>query len=216
MPLPHKDYVLPVPDLSPREDDPEQAARGRHWRRRSSHTEFWDLCVAGNWADVVAAYEANPDDVHAAYWYLDAHPVFWRFREPPLLAGLPLDHVSLLERGYAFQRGLIEIEPHRVNPATGCQEDEPGLNTKLEWWFEFGPYDLLPHDESGVPVQGTWHDWMLDGGAATYEEAVTDIARKVWVNYGNDRAIVDTDQWRAGDRAYRPQDSGDPEDAPAG
>jgi hypothetical protein len=204
--LPHKEYVLPVPDLSPREDDPEQIARSRTWRRRSSYENYWTLCVADSWAAVVAAYEASPDDVHAAYWYLDNHPVFWRFREPPFLSGQPRDHVSSLEHGYAFRRGLIEIAPHKVNPATERQEDDDMLNTRLEWWYEFGPHDLLPRDEAGVQVQATWHDYLLDGGAATYEQAVVDIAYKVWEHYGNDRVIVDTGQWREGDRAYRPQE----------
>jgi hypothetical protein len=209
--LPHKDYALPVPDLSPREDDPEQVARGRAWRRRSSYADYWELCVAGSWADVVAAYEASPDDVHDAYYYLDIHPAFWRFREPPLLSGLPQDHVSLLDHGYAFYHGAVEITPHKVNPATGCQDDDGGLNTRLEWWYEFGPRDLLPRSEDSGPVQATWHDYLLDGGAATYEQAVIDIALKVWTHYGNDRTVVDTSEWRNGDRAYRPE--GDDEEA---
>jgi len=205
--LEHKPYVLPVPDLSPRDDDPDQAVRGRRWRSRSSYGEYWELCVAGSWASVVAAYEAAPGDVHAAYYYLDEHPAFWRFRRPPLLSGLSLNHVSLLEHGYAFYHGAIEITPHKFSLATGRQEDDAELNTCLAWRYEFGPADLLPRDEGhGVTVQGHWHDWLLDGGAPTYELAVIDIALKVWTNYGSDRTIVDTDRWRNGDRAYRPQE----------
>jgi hypothetical protein len=204
--LPHKEYVLPAADLTPREDDLEQVARGRTWRGRSSDAEYWDLCVARPWAAQVEAYEASPDDTHAAFYYLDDHPAFWRFRDQPADAAVPANHVSLLEHGYAFWHGAIEITPHRVNPATGRQEEDPALNTRLEWWYEFGPADLLPRDEAGMPVQGHWHDYLLDGGTATYEQAVIDIALKVWTNYGNDRAIIDTDRWREGDRAYQPQE----------
>lgn len=172
-----------------------------------SRQEYWTHNVQGSWTDMVAVYEADPDDVHAAYWYLDGHPVFWQFKReiPGHHEEYPLNHVSFLRHGNAWLYAHLEIIPHKVNPATGRTEDDKRLNTATEWWYEFGPADLLPRQTPHGMCQGSWHDYHLDGGAATYEQAVLDIARKVHAHYGNDRRVIDTDQWRNDDRPYGKQ-----------
>jgi hypothetical protein len=203
--LPHKDYTLPVPDLSPRPDN-----QGRLARRagRGNDADYWNLCIAPRWAALAAAYEASPGDAYAAWHYLDSHPAFWEFGQQSaaevLLDRRPRNHVSLLEYEYAFQRGAVEIIPRKVNPATGYPDEQADLNTRLEWGYEFGPMNLLPRNDGSGPAHGDWrndgsgpahgdwhHDWPLDGTAATYEQAVIDVALKVWTHYGNDRVIVD-------------------------
>lgn len=217
----HKDIVLPEVDLSHDDGDPRWHEAGGKFtepvldegnatgRRRwtglnpGHYAGYWQLCVVENWQEAVAAYEANPQDVHAAYWYLDAHPAFWGFKR--WSAGhedYPDNHVSFLEHESAWLRAMIEISPHKVCPETGKIEDDPARNTKIEWWYEFGPYDLLPRDEHGSSIQSHWHDYLLDGGADTYEEAVLEIAAKVHKFYGNDRQIIDTPEWRNGTHRY--------------
>lgn len=182
--LPHKEIVLPEIPLDP----PTDTGRSATWWR-----EYWQDCIAGRWTETVAAYEANPEDVFAAWYYLDGHPAFWRFRKNR--AWTPPAHFGNLQYEGAMSSGWPEITPHKVNPATGEVEDDESLNTKLEWWYEFGPWELAPDD----PGDHCTHDYRQDGGAETYEEAIIDIAKKVWTNYGNDRRVVDSEKWRKGD-----------------
>lgn len=218
MSLEHKDYVLPEVNLSHDEGDPRwhaaQAsglplgALGSTPLYREDGTihayqfnglepdfwkGYWQACIADEWARIVAEYEASPGDVYCAWTYLDHHPVFWRFTKERR-SDYPADHVGRLEHEYAMTRGWPEISPHKVNAETGCFEDDKP-NTKTQWWYEFGPWSLHP-DEHGGHV--STHDYKLDGGADTYEQAVVDLARKVWENYGNDRRIVDSEEWRKG------------------
>lgn len=218
MSLEHKDYELPEVDLSHDEGDPRwheaQAsglplgAMGSTPLYRADGTihayqwnglepdfwkGYWQACITGEWAKIVAGYEADPDDAYWAWTYLDHHPVFWRFSQEKR-PEYPANHVGRLEHEYAMTQGWPEITPHKVNAETGRFEDD-NLNTKTEWWYEFGPQPLHP-DEHGVQVPT--HDYKLDGGADTYEQAVIDLARKVHTHYGNDRRIVDSEKWRKG------------------
>ena len=218
MSLPHKDYVLPDVATGPDEGDPrwheahlpgkETGAMGSTPLRNEQGEiyayqwnglepgfwrGFWRDVIADEWARIVAEYEAEPDDAFAAWHYLDHHPVFWRFTDRR--ENLPVNHVGRLEHEYAMTRGWPEITPHKVNPETGHIEDDKKLNTRLEWWYEFGPWPL---GVEGDEHRCAWHDHKLDGGAATYEQAVTEMALKVWTHYGNDRQVVDSEEWRKG------------------
>ena len=180
--LEHKDIVLPEVDLS---DDDEPPGH---------YAEYWRLCFAEAWESVVLRYEENPDDVHAAWWYVDGHPAFWAFDQSPRKAALPPDHVSRLEnegalshlsRDGAMRKGWPEIIPLK---------DENGTC----WRYEFGKRDLLP-DELGI--HQAWHDTELDGSAPSYELAVISMAWKIWTHYGNDRRIVDEEEEEGGGKA---------------
>jgi hypothetical protein len=207
--LAHKDYTLPEVDLSHDEGDPRWHAAGGElitpnynaqgkiihytWtgRHPGHYREYWALCVVTPWEETVRAYEASPEDAFSAWTYVDAHPVFWRF-DPSRHAGYPVNHVSCLTADGALLRGWPEITPHRICPATRRHEDDEALNTETEWWCELGPEKLLP-DENGRRVPT--HDYLLDCGGATYEDAVIALARTIHDHYGNDRAIVDSDAW---------------------
>lgn len=215
----HKDIVLPEIDLSHDEGDPKwHAAGGKmstpvygkdggiisyRWNglHPGHYREYWELCIKDSWHETVAQYEADPGDVHNAYWYLDSHPVFWEFKTSGH-EDYPRNHVSRLESGNAWLRGLIEIDPHKVHPETGRVDEDKSLNTMTEWWFETGPMDILPRETPHGKEQAKWHDYRLDGGAATFEEAVIEMARRVHEHYGNDRRIIDTEQWRNGEHEY--------------
>lgn len=213
--LPHKDWVLPEVDLSHDGGDPrwhaaqlgETGALGttpvrddqgniRYYSWNGLEPGFWagywQMCIVDEWARIVADYEAHPDDAHAAWYYLDHHPVFWRF-EKLGQEDYPANHVAHLEHEYAMSRGWPEITPHKVNPDTNRIEEDDALNTRIQWWYEFGPWSLTP----GEPSIAT-HDYELDSGTETYEQAIIEIARKVHDNYGNDRRVVDSEEWRKG------------------
>jgi hypothetical protein len=193
--LPHKDFILPAVDLSHDDGDPRWHEAGGedatavirdgvivHYRwnglQPGHHGEYWRLCVVEHWNDLVRRYESDPFDVHACYWYIDNHPVFWSFGKK-WTQELPADHISFLEHEGAMSRGWPDITPH---------VDEQGLF----WAYEFGPRLLRP-DMNGY--QGAVHDWRLDGTSHTYELAAVAIAEKIWYSYGNDRRVVDSPGW---------------------
>lgn len=217
----HKDYLLPEilldPDegseswheaqaASPPPDDEEGTftpiyspdGEVRRYAWNGLHPGFWhgywQTNILEAWKEIVLTYEAHPDDVRDAWLYLDCHPVFWRFEEKRR-PGYPPLHIGNLKYEHNMLEGWPEITPHRVCPATNAIEDDESLNTRLQWWYEFGPWSLYP---DGHGVHAT-HDYQLDGGSDTYEQAVLDVARKVWDNYGNDRQVVDSEEWRKGD-----------------
>jgi len=202
----HKDYVLPETDLSHDEGDPRwheaqrsgdagamgstalRNERGEIYAYRwnglepGHYQEYWQLCVVETWAKQVTTFEENPDDVHAAYWYVDGHPVFWAF-ERELHDDYPVNHVSRLEHeGALTHRSWPEIVPH---------EDDQGL----AWCYEFGKRDLYPNEHG---VHASWLDHLLIGHADSYEAAIIEIAQKIHEHYGNDRRVVDSEEWRKG------------------
>jgi hypothetical protein len=203
----HKDYVLPEVDLSHDEGDPrwheaqrsgeklgamgatplyreDGTIRAYRWNGLppGHYREYWQLCVVETWAKLVTDFEGNPDDVHAAYWYIDSHPVFWAF-EQVRNDDYPANHVSRLEHeGALVHRSWPEIAPHR---------DDEGLI----WCYEFGKRDLFKNEHG---FHASWLDHLLMGHAGTYELAVIEIAGKIHENYGNDRQVVDSEEWRKG------------------
>ena len=180
--LPHKEIVLPDVDLSFDDNPP------------GHYAEYWRLCFVESWADNVARYEADPDDVHAAWWYIENHPVFWQFSQPRP-EQYPRNHISRLQaegalshlsQDGAMRRGWPEIIPFR---------DEKGMS----WSYEFGKRALFREElHPGTFGFDTYNDWKLSGYADTYEQAVIEIARKIYDNYGNDRRVVDSEEWRRG------------------
>lgn len=78
----------------------------------------------------------------------------------------------------------IEMAPHMVCDDGYIHEDR-SKNTHLEWWIECGPY---------VDVEEPWgetfgcmpsHDYELDCGGATAEDAVMKLAQLVLEKYGD-------------------------------
>lgn len=156
--------------------------------------DYWQDCIVDPWAKTVAGYEADPDDVQSAWLYLDYHPAFWHF-DKKTRDSYPPTHLGRLKYEHNILEGWPEIIPHKVCPETDAIEDDHSLNTRLQWWYEFGPWNLFPDEHGTYAI----HDYKLDGGADTYEQAILDVARKVWENYGNDRQVIDSEEWRKGD-----------------
>lgn len=104
-------------------------------------------------------------DFYEAYNYLKKHPIFTCY---------PFDseyYVSKLE-------DCIFIDVVKVNPETLSIDDNDNLNTKVQVWLEAGPY-LKTGEKS--------HDYNLDCGADTFEEAIVMLANLVKEHYTSDK-----------------------------
>jgi hypothetical protein len=80
------------------------------------------------------------------------------------------------------------VRPAKVNPETGSVSEDPTKNTKLEFWAE-------------VFIAGSWgadctnvHDYLCDTGGDTYEQAIVNVAKKIYERHGNDRAALDKER----------------------
>ena len=99
-----------------------------------------------------------------AYWWIYSHPK------------LTFDEVY---------HPWVDITPHMVNPdliedSCAMIDTDPAKNTKMEFWVECGSYTRW---EDGTPIPT--HDWELDCGGWTWEEAVLNLAQRVLEKYGD-------------------------------
>ncbi|AFC21583.1 hypothetical protein GAP32_133 [Cronobacter phage vB_CsaM_GAP32] len=76
---------------------------------------------------------------------------------------------------------VIEITPHMVCPETNCVEKLELLNTKLQFWVEL----LIPFFDEQHKQHCHSHDWELDCGGDTWEEAVENLYKLVLEKYGD-------------------------------
>lgn len=140
------------------------------------------------WRLTARRYEAEPGDFFNAWYYLKGHPAFWKFYGSDDMPHAERFHERYLEpeQGVANR---IEVWVAKVNPATGRTDDDDTLNTQTEIWLETGMYRWPDKHfrEYAVP----YHDYTLDCGGATYEQAIINMARNVHDTYGNDRQVCD-------------------------
>jgi len=81
-----------------------------------------------------------------------------------------------------FEHGLL-IEVVKVNPDTLEIDDDKTKNTKVQVWLECG--GPVIDEEDGTCLFGeTYHDWKLDTGADTFEQAIINLAELVKKEYG--------------------------------
>ena len=73
-------------------------------------------------------------------------------------------------------KDILYIMVVKVNPDIGMVDDDESKNTKVEVWLEVGPY--------GEPYN--IHDWDLDCGGDTFEEAIIKLADLVKQYYDDD------------------------------
>ena len=87
----------------------------------------------------------------------------------------------------------LDIDVVKVDPRTNSINDDSSKNTKTEVWLEAGGH--IPELDS--PRSGRhafYHDYTLDCGGDTFEEAIIKLADLVLKNYGwNDRTPHDED-----------------------
>ena len=160
--------------------------------KRSSRL-YYDLrlYLETGWQDTVRAYETSPDSFYNAWCYLNEHPVYWKLvrygHGQEDLDALPDNHMRWLEHGYGFTDGGIWIAVARVDPATGALSNDPALNTRTEVWLETGEFAWSAVKEHHIEPGTHYHNYKLDCGGETYEQAVIALARNVHRFYGNDR-----------------------------
>ena len=107
------------------------------------------------------------NDFYQAYNWLEEHPIFQDVHG--------LGH---------FQSGLY-IMVVKVNPRTERIGDDDTKNTATRVWLEHGPYRYWTKEEAGVEGSGTTHDYELDCGGTTFEEAIVTLAQLVYNKYGD-------------------------------
>lgn len=103
-------------------------------------------------------------DVEVAWEYLYKHKIFQ----------VPIDENYSVSW---FTRAL-DIQIVKVNPDNDTLEDNKELNTKIQVWLECGP---INKEENKYILT---HDYDLDTGADTFEDAILLLANKVKEIYG--------------------------------
>ncbi len=66
----------------------------------------------------------------------------------------------------------LDIEVVKVNPLTNEIDNNELLNTKVEVWLEFGKVEF----DEDMKCVVAWHDYDLDCGGNTFEEAIIELA----------------------------------------
>lgn len=198
--LPHKEYALPAIGTKAREPEPgcwpddldlfliEQGLEGDKLHVQSQETRV------AEWAQTVAAYEANPHNFAIAWKWINTHPIFYKFyfpaRDTPTADVIQERHLD--EWGGV---GRIWVAVGQACSEEECADDECAHPKRDAVMMECGqrswPADV--HD-GPEPREGTYsyHDPELDVYGETYEECIMQLAYLVWHNYGNDRVIADT------------------------
>jgi hypothetical protein len=101
------------------------------------------------------------------WWWLSNHPIFF-------------DRYSL-----SMFQPCLDIEWAMVDPGSRRIEKDQSRNTHVECWLECGPYIVKEPDKDDPTGDSVSHDWDLDCGGDTFEEALKRLAEKVLEKYGD-------------------------------
>jgi hypothetical protein len=176
------------------------------WAKRIGNEKNWGELFASveahqreDWEQTVRRFEANPNNVYNAWWFLNDHPAFWRFRGDGEETPAQRIHHKRLIRNDGMA-SAVTIDAHKVDPHTGHVEDEGARNTETQFWVEMGHWEW-PTSKPVNPVDkrdSHFHDYKLDCGGATMDEAVIAAAVILHTAYGNDRRACDApDGWHS-------------------
>lgn len=78
----------------------------------------------------------------------------------------------------------LDVDVVKVNPETNEVDDLPWKNTKTQVWLESGEY----LEEEGMCC----HNYDLDCGGDTYEEAIIELAKLVKMNFTDEGKPIRT------------------------
>jgi hypothetical protein len=143
----------------------------------------------------------NIDNAYEAWHFLYDHPSFM-LRERHEIP--PEDYDMLESRGFLVNkdrsgkcwRQMRHLYRHAVAmnltigymkvDATGHTTTAPGVAKTTDVWLELGPesYDYDGDGFDETTLQQT-HDWHLDCGGPTFDEALVTLANKVLAKYGD-------------------------------
>jgi hypothetical protein len=133
---------------------------------------------------------------YQAYWWLFEHPLF-KYK------GASTSDQSCFP-------DCLNITTQKVDPKTQCIEDDKSRNTRVAVWIEVRTYST--QEEAGIPddqmLEGwDWtgvpcHDYELDCGGDTFEEAIIELAKLVKANRtGQSNTPADTvtedEKWKS-------------------
>lgn len=133
------------------------------------------------WIRVAERYEAAPDDLHVVWHWLNAHPIFYYFSNEKKR------HESSLCSERGIHEGL-ELIPALVDKDTR-QTGGPPENAEIEIWVEAFPASIT-RGSNDIRL----HDYEVDTGAPTYEEALIKVAGLIYERHGHDRVRL-TELW---------------------
>lgn len=122
------------------------------------------------------------NDFYQAWHFLTHHPMF---DDTPrdIREGLNTDL-----RTYGAFKTCLDTDVVKVNPVDNRINDDPKLNTATRIWLECGRW-MMPHelsdyyDREYFPQGVACNDWGLMCGGDTFEEAIVNLANKVYERY---------------------------------
>lgn len=117
-------------------------------------------------------------DFYEAYRYLEDHKYF-RHEDFYKKHGFELTMFSTNTRVFVV----------KVDPDTYCIEEDESRNTKTVIWLETGRTINEDIGDGDGVQEMTEHDWRLDCGGDTYEEAIIKLANLIdetYPNYGDE------------------------------
>lgn len=110
------------------------------------------------------------NDFHEAFEFIASHSKFMA----PILPEDDSPKESLIHELY--------IMVVKVNPNGEYIDNDPSLNVKTKVWLEYGPAHYCEHSNRWTSS----HDYALDSGGDTFEQAVIEMANLIIKNYGDD------------------------------
>lgn len=144
-------------------------------------------------------------NAHAAFWFVHDHPKFQRMVRNEVTSEVA---DALEKKGFlvSWDKGGRCYQYHRHLPVPaitenltfsymgvnekGVHDSDSSKNTRSECWLEFGPveYGYVAggefewDDETG---EMNYHDYRLDCGGSTFDEALVRLAKNVRKFYGD-------------------------------
>lgn len=167
----------------------------KKWKKTFSDKEL-RASFKRDWEKILRDYHKDPKNVVFAWRYLEEHPIFQ-------------GHYGIKWGDHMDSRFLQQlwIAYVKVNPKNRKISRDKSKNTMTEVWLESGPVYRKKDKGKGVPAEhdGIWgslglggddetfanvHDYRLDCGGRTFEEALIKHAKLVHKRYGDDRSKV--------------------------
>jgi hypothetical protein len=141
-----------------------------------------------------------------AFWFLHDHPQFIRAERDELTPEEANEFKEnkfyrlIKDEGGNFWRECKKLNRHAINEnldifytrtdETGHINDDCSKNTNIECWLEFGQvswgyyYNEQAKREKARCVLQNYHDYELDAGGSTFDEALIELANNALKKYG--------------------------------